>query len=949
MRTDNGKLIINLGDSVSEVVSGSFTALDKSTVNENQIEYILYPLELNDVPIITKNIYDASTPQILREEIALSIPDGQKNMFLSQDGTVKVAVGAKFTLSIEAQQPQVLNIENGVPIIKEKDAELIYIWSKDGNTIPSGTTYILEGGGNDADLEYATAYIKAEERNLIFFNITANAAGNYSCEIRNDIGSVQSEPISIAVNDPLSTFDAFFNKNLVQNPFGMDGDSGWSSIQGNVQTKEFVNIDTLGESTDTLLKRPDQRIVGYTPNQFYPLPSNIRVLNIKNYELHNITNGKSKFFSREKLKSIYDSGIRSVAVYQDIDLADITDYIQGKVFGVDAIRLFFGAYIGNLLNRSFPQKELVPQSRRYLREFYWYGAPRISIQNFLWAGYMTKTETVKVILQELDGDVLLTSKVIKDGLIEKRKGIELKDPITKAVDKAWVENSVSVYPTDYYKIGYTLKPRDPENVILRAYQLLHGTRSNTAKTTIGITVPNSTDLYYTNGQYVEYNSVYLESLNKRTNKVRINLVFDINDDRLYEYFDPSPNGLLDVITWDEPPTRGRFWSQTRLPDSRPYGSIANNAGENRVDDPKQPDKPVEKVYLSGAESAPMVTGLGLSLHPVMTKTKSLIGDTPQKFTRSIISIPNSTEDLLNRPSISSPLTPGIKYYPTGVIFERWRFVIGYTRKYRRASNEDKSDPRPDTFKFGIRIQKYDENLKKWVDQNAFPTISKNAKCIITSEIGRPYSEAAAPAQARVDFNALAKTVGAPSGEILRNNLFGNFTNINPDDKFSEKSVNFDWVSKMDGTALRGICLSPAPQNWSFNILFRGDDYDWFEDNPKVRFASKLYRIKQGDPAPYVNNFTNSELFGEGYVNASSARGGSRVNLDLENDNSQDSLGGLRDNKEGFEDEVRLFNIFQNPADVKNGQPPASIIYDEGLTMVFTYKVEFGFDDTAIPD
>ena len=100
MRTDDGKLIINLGDSVSEVVSGSFTALDKSTVNENQTEYVLYPLELNDVPIITKNIYDASTPQILREEIALSTPDDKKYMFLSQDGTVKVAVGANFTLSI---------------------------------------------------------------------------------------------------------------------------------------------------------------------------------------------------------------------------------------------------------------------------------------------------------------------------------------------------------------------------------------------------------------------------------------------------------------------------------------------------------------------------------------------------------------------------------------------------------------------------------------------------------------------------------------------------------------------------------------------------------------------------------------------------------------------------------------------------------------------------------
>ena len=937
MRTDNGKLIINLGDSVSEVVSGSFTALDKSTVNENQTEYTLYPLELNDVPIITKNIYDASTPQILREEIALSTPDDQKYMFLSQDGTVKVAVGANFTLSIEAQQPQVLNVENGVPIIKEKEAELIYIWSKDGDTIPNGTTYILEGGGDDADYELATAYIKAEDRNLIFYNTTANAAGNYSCEIRNDIGSTQSEPITIAVNDPLSTFDAFFNKNLVQNPFGMDGDGGWTSIQGNVKTKEFVNIDTLGESTDFLLKRPDQSVVGYTPNQFYPLPSNIRVLNIKNYELHKITNGQSKFFNRERLKSIYDNGIRTAAVYQDIDLADITDYIQGKVFGVDAIRLFFGAYIGNLLNRSFPQKELVPQSRRYLRDFYYYGAPRVSVENFLWAGYMTKTETVTVILQELDGDVLLASRVIEENGIRLTQGVELKDPITKAMDAAWGENSVSVYPTDTLKLGYTLKPRDPENITLRAYQLLHGTRSSIGATTFS-KIPDSPAFYYTNGQYVEYNSVYLESLNKRTNKIRINLVFDINDDRLYEYFTELPSGILDVVTWDQPRTRGRFWSQGPIPDSKPYYTIANNAGENRVDDPKQPDKPVEKVYLSGAESAPMVTGLGLSLHPVMAKTKPLIGDTPQKFTSSIVSIPDPIDDLSNRSNYDTPITPGIKFIPTGVAFERWRFVLSYTKKNRRASNEDKSDPKPNTFKFEVRIEKWNEELKNWVKQPTFPTISKNAKCVITREVNQGSFDASAAARAAINFDTLAKQVGAPSGYNLYVDLFRDLIGS---DSNRERSVNFDWVSKMDGIALRGISQSPAPQNWSFNITFRGDDYGRFgEKINSPRFASKLFRIKQGDISPYINYFTNDELLGDGYVNAESARGGSKVGLELENDNSAKK-------KEGFEDEIQLERIFQNPADEKNGQPPASIIYDEGLTMVFTYRVEVDYDDTGI--
>lgn len=931
MRTDNGKLIVDLGDSISEVVSGSFAALDKSTINENATEYNLYPIELNNVPVIVENIYDASTPKILREELALTIPIEEKHMYLSQDGNVKVAVGSNFTLSIKAEQPQVLNVENGIPIIKQKTSDLAYVWSKDGNTIPNGTLLILDGGGKYAESDLATSYIKADQNNLIFVNVTPNAAGNFSCEIRNDIGSVQSEPISIVVNDPLSTFDAFFNKNLVQNPFGMNGSSGWTSIQGNIKTKEFLAIDTLAESTDELLKRPDQNIFGYTPNQFYPLPSNIRVHNIENYKLHEIVTKKAKLFSRENIKPVYD-GVKNVAVYQDIDVSTITDYIQGKVYGVDAIRLFFGCYIGNALNRIFPTEELVPQSRRYLRDFYYYGAPRISVENFLWAGIMDNTERLKVVLQELDGDVILASRVIDDaGNIILSPGVELRDPISKKKDEAYAENSISEYPTDIYKIGYTLKPQDPENVVLRAYKKLYGTASSLNATVVGSALPNSTDLYYTRGQHVEYNTVYLDSLNKRTNTIRINLVFELDDDRFYEYFNPSPSEIMDVLSWDYPVPRGKFRSGPTKSKGN-YGIVAANAGENKVDDPNLPDKPIYEVFRSGGDSVPVATGFGLSLHPVMNKTKPLIGDSPDAFKKSVIAIPTPEQDLADRPNIPAPVNPSLKFNPAGISFERYKIIFTYTHR-NRPSASDKGDPAPNSFKLEIRVQKKVDG--KYVDLPRWPSFSREAVCVVGVDTNGKYWYGNAPTYNERQFNDLAKKVGTNTENLVAalNGTFPYKTHYGDYWEYTGREAQYSYIEKMDAIDLKNICMTPAPQNWNFNIVYQGDDvYGRGEGNVSERFAAKTYDIKQGDLLPYVNYFGNDQLFGKnGYKNIENARGGERVEFDLENDNTKN---------DGFEDRIKLKQIFQRPAGDKNGQPPTLLVYDQGVAMQFKYEVGY---------
>ncbi len=57
-RTLNGKyLIADLNDAEGAYVSASVPQTEFSTTNENQTVYNLFPYELNDVPIFTKNVY----------------------------------------------------------------------------------------------------------------------------------------------------------------------------------------------------------------------------------------------------------------------------------------------------------------------------------------------------------------------------------------------------------------------------------------------------------------------------------------------------------------------------------------------------------------------------------------------------------------------------------------------------------------------------------------------------------------------------------------------------------------------------------------------------------------------------------------------------------------------------------------------------------------------------
>ena len=111
-RTLNGQyLIADLNDKEGAYVSASLPQVEFSLTNENQTVYNLFPYELNDVPIFTKNIYESSEPQIVSEQ---SYVPGQNNLYYDSAGTIRVVVGSSFKLAVSAQQPNVLNVENGI-------------------------------------------------------------------------------------------------------------------------------------------------------------------------------------------------------------------------------------------------------------------------------------------------------------------------------------------------------------------------------------------------------------------------------------------------------------------------------------------------------------------------------------------------------------------------------------------------------------------------------------------------------------------------------------------------------------------------------------------------------------------------------------------------------------------------------------------------------------------
>lgn len=591
-RTLNGKyLIADLNDAEGAYVSASLPQTEFSNTNENQTVYNLFPYELNDVPIFTKNVYESSTPVIISDQ---SYVEGRANLYYDNTGTVRVVAGSSFKLAVSAQQPNVLNVENGIPIIKPAAGDLRYEWLVDGNLV--------------FDVEPSFLDRRVDKRRPIdnvleFVSVTKRMQGTYTCTVTNDIGQVTSEDIAIEVLDPIRSDDPFasFNrKNAIQNGFALDSTNNWTAIIGDLATKQLLTKDQEANA-----KRPNASVFGHAPGEVYPHPLNLRTNSIRNFAPTSLLNRNAAYFTRQPIQYIANSGTNQVAAYQDVDLSEIVDYISGKAYGSKGVRAYFGCVLGNAITRFIPTIDILGPDERNKEEFYYSNAPRLSYENFVLAGPAFMEETVTVIVQEYEGEAPLQSMVYRDGKEELVDNIQLTDTLSSLYKQTQLFTDPIQPPIQSVTTAdgdvVMLKPIEGDQArILNMYNSLYPNREE----------------HYAYGQYADYQDFVISKLNVRTNKIRVTLRFDISTVRMNEI---SPevvsNDLFDLEVWRKPYIKLLFKEFKK--------SVLSIFQQNQSSQYK--DRPLNEQIRPGNVSHTMVTSLGLVLEPITPTTQDISG------------------------------------------------------------------------------------------------------------------------------------------------------------------------------------------------------------------------------------------------------------------------------------------------------------------------------------
>ena len=589
-RTLNGKyLVADMNDAEGAYVSASLPQVEFSSTDENQTVYNLFPYELNDVPIFTSNVYESSEPQIISEQ---SYVPGQDNLYYDSVGTVRVVAGSSFKLAVSAQQPNVLNVENGIPIIKPAAGDLRYEWLVDGNLV-----FDVEPSFLDRRVDQR----RSNDNVLEFVNVTKRMQGTYNCTVTNDIGQIISEDITIEILDPTRTDDPFlpFNrKNVIQNGFALDSTNNWTAIIGELASKQMLSKDQ-----ETNAKRPNASVFGHMPGEIYPHPINIRTNSVIDFTPADLIKKNAAYFTRGPIQYIANGGTNQTAVYQDIDLSEITDYISGRAYGSKGVRAYFGCVLGNAITRFIPTIDIIGPDERNKEEFYFSNAPRISYENFVLAGPAHLEETVTVIVQEYEGETPLPSTIYENGEEKLVDSIQIVDKLSTLYKQTSQDPVQPPFPTVVTGEGDTvyLNPITKEYAqILNLYNSIYPRKQE----------------HYAYGQYAEYQDYVISKLNTRTNKIRVTLRFDIVTERMNEIApDVISNDLFDLELWRKPYIKLLFKEYVN--------SVLSVFQQNQSSQYK--DRPLNEQIRPGNASHAMATSLGLILEPITPTTQDISG------------------------------------------------------------------------------------------------------------------------------------------------------------------------------------------------------------------------------------------------------------------------------------------------------------------------------------
>lgn len=626
MRNLDGTLNGNLGDNNLVTFSGSLVNYVQSTINENETNYNLLSFNINKPPVITNTIGEASTPVILPY---VMVNGTGNNMYHFSDGTVKVSEGVSINLKVTASQPNVLNIENGIPTIIPPKQGLSYRWRKDNRYI------------TNSEIASIQSSLVLVEDTIIITNIQPIHGGTYVCEVSNDIGSILSEYITIEVYN--LDIDSFFYRNLVVNPYGKDGVNNWNANTGDFTTKPFY----IGTKAD--LYKPNRvDLFGYTPDMMVPRPYQIDSSVLKGLDMYkDLTAPGECYFTRGSYKYEKKGGKWLVNAYQDVDISALQELIKGGIYGVEGVRAVFSCYIGSALPAYYPNNRAsvyLPHTRTD-EVNYNMKLPRLSLTNFESAGPSNGIdEKTTVTIEEYNGETRLASTVMaKESSNQYTGGGQL---VTARNNQNYI-GYYHIHTNKGYMAGAThtsgyhdyLLPingfgaqfdsitlQDPWSKRLGKYTgQIYNTNKTSGQRLDAILFcadelwGNGNSEYSkarsarpTYGQYIEFNKVAFDRLHRDTTKIRISITFEYMSSKWSETYEPfleSSDEIYEIPFYSYPYGH----DLKTLPPTTDQLIFEKIKGTSR-----NSSKQIHEYLPKAGVPRGMVTGLNLSLIPIST-------------------------------------------------------------------------------------------------------------------------------------------------------------------------------------------------------------------------------------------------------------------------------------------------------------------------------------------
>lgn len=215
--------------------------------SKQQIKLSSYPIEYS-----TRNIQFSllptrkQAPTILVQPInAISLPTSAS----TARNTISLVQGIPFSFELTAQDPTNLANPNDT-------TGLYYIWRKDGAQLLDKT---LGAGTNK----------------LVFSNkaSTLAASGRYICEVYNNIGVTQTDPVDVDVIDLKN--HPKLQKNLILNGDGDGGLDSWITNDDIITRPFLYNNTTITKNYgsfrlgDFIIREVDKQVPRALPNEFY--------------------------------------------------------------------------------------------------------------------------------------------------------------------------------------------------------------------------------------------------------------------------------------------------------------------------------------------------------------------------------------------------------------------------------------------------------------------------------------------------------------------------------------------------------------------------------------------------------------------------------------------------------------------------------------------------------